>query len=152
MARSENVILTNMCLIYDGENILVQERTKKTWPGITFPGGHLEKDESIVESTIREIKEETNLDIKNPELCGVSHWTNLCGAWYITFCFKCNEFFGELKSSSEGKVFWIKKSELNNYPLAEDLLEMFRVIDDDLVSEFYSLRDKNEKEVLRKIL
>lgn len=31
MARSENVILTNMCLIYDGENILVQERTKKTW-------------------------------------------------------------------------------------------------------------------------
>ena len=68
MARSENVILTNMCLIYDGENILVQERTKKTWPGITFPGGHLEKDESIVESTIREIKEETNLDIKNPKL------------------------------------------------------------------------------------
>lgn len=152
MARSENVILTNMRLIYDGENILVQERTKKTWPGITFPGGHLEKDESIVESTIREIKEETNLDIKNPKLCGVSHWTNLCGARYITFCFKCNEFFGELKSSSEGKVFWIKKSELNNYPLAEDLLEMFRVIDDDLVSEFYSLRDKNEKEVLRKIL
>ena len=49
-------------------------------------------------------------------------------------------------------MFWIKKSELNNYPLAEDLLEMFRVIDDDLVSEFYSLRDKNEKEVLRKIL
>lgn len=148
----ENVILTNMCLVYKGDNILVQERTKKTWPGITFPGGHVEKDESIVNSVIREIKEETNLEIVNPKLCGISHWTNLCGARYITFCFKCNEFTGEIKSSSEGKVFWIKKDDLNNYPLAEDLLEMMKIMDDDSVFEFYSLRDDQEKELDRKFL
>ena len=148
----ENVILTNMCLVYKDDNILVQERTKKTWPGITFPGGHVEKDESIVNSVIREIKEETNLDIVNPKLCGISHWTNLCGARYITFCFRCNEFTGEVKSSNEGKVFWIKKNDLNSYPLAEDLLEMMKVMVDDNVSEFYSLRDEHEKEIVRKIL
>ena len=43
MARKENVIITNICLIYKDDEILVQERTKKDWPGITFPGGHVEK-------------------------------------------------------------------------------------------------------------
>ena len=72
MSKCETVVLTNMCMIYDDNgNILVQNRTKNTWPGITFPGGHVEKNESIVESTIREVKEETRLTIKNPQLGGV---------------------------------------------------------------------------------
>lgn len=56
----ERVELTNMCAIIDEKNkkVLVQER-KKTWPGLAFPGGHVEKGEAIVPSTIREIKEET---------------------------------------------------------------------------------------------
>jgi len=30
----------NMCMIYDDKgNILVQDRLKKDWPGVTFPGG-----------------------------------------------------------------------------------------------------------------
>ena len=45
MSKCETVVLTNMCMVYDDNgNILVQNRTKNTWPGITFPGGHVEKD------------------------------------------------------------------------------------------------------------
>ena len=67
----EKAEFTNMCMIYDGEgNILVQDRIK-SWCGIAFPGGHLELKESIVESVIREVKEETGLDISNLELCGI---------------------------------------------------------------------------------
>ena len=65
MAKKETVILTNMCLVYKGDQILVQNRKKNSWPGITFPGGHIEENESFVESTIREIKEETGLTISN---------------------------------------------------------------------------------------
>ena len=39
---------------------------RKDWPGFTFPGGHVEDDESIVDSVIREVKEETGLNIQNP--------------------------------------------------------------------------------------
>ena len=66
------IILTNMCLIEDAsKRILLQNRTKSDWPGLTFPGGHINKEETIEESIIREVKEETNLDIKNPKLIGI---------------------------------------------------------------------------------
>ena len=44
MSRREQVVLTNMCMIYDGKgNILVQDRLDPEWPGVTFPGGHVER-------------------------------------------------------------------------------------------------------------
>lgn len=55
----EKVILTNMCMITDGQRVLVQDRKSVKWPGVTFPGGHVEHGESIIFSAIREVKEET---------------------------------------------------------------------------------------------
>ncbi|HEM3670485.1 TPA: DNA mismatch repair protein MutT [Streptococcus suis] len=39
MSRTEQVILTNMCMITDGQRVLVQDRKSEKWPGVTFPGG-----------------------------------------------------------------------------------------------------------------
>lgn len=39
MSRREQVILTNMCMITDGQRVLVQERKSEKWSGFTFPGG-----------------------------------------------------------------------------------------------------------------
>ncbi len=44
MARTETVILTNMCMIYNGNKVLVQNKIDDDYSGITFPGGHVEKD------------------------------------------------------------------------------------------------------------
>lgn len=41
-------------------------------------------------------------------------------------------------SSSEGKVFWIKRSELGKYHLPESFEEMLRVFEEDSVGEMYS--------------
>lgn len=77
MSRQEQVILTNMCMIMDGQRILVQDRNSIKWSGITFPGGHVEQGESIVASVIREVKEETGLTVSHLELCGFQNWTDL---------------------------------------------------------------------------
>ena len=62
MSHEEKTILTNMCMVYDDQgNVLVEDRSKPEWPGITFPGGHVEHGESFVASVIREVKEETGL-------------------------------------------------------------------------------------------
>ena len=43
MDRTEAVTITNMCMIYDGSRVLVQEKIDGDYCGITFPGGHAKK-------------------------------------------------------------------------------------------------------------
>ena len=59
MERKEKVILTNMCMIFDGTKLLVQEKVGKGFKGITCPGGHVDENEPIVDSVIREVKEKS---------------------------------------------------------------------------------------------
>lgn len=138
MAKIENVVLTNMCMIYDGDKILVQDRLNPNWPGITFPGGHIEPKESFVESTIREVYEETGLRISNLQICGMKQWTQKDNSYrYIVIFYKTNTFTGELKSSDEGRVFWINRSEIGNYVVADGFMEMLEVFENDNLSENY---------------
>lgn len=54
--------------------MLLQNRTKHDWQGYTLPGGHGEPGESFVDAVIREMKEETGLDIKSLRLVGVKQF------------------------------------------------------------------------------
>ena len=138
MDRSERVVLTNMCMVCDGAgNVLVQDRLDPNWPGVAFPGGHVEPGESFVEAAIREVREETGLQIESPRLCGVKQFPTDDGTRYVLLFFKTNLFSGQLASSEEGEVFWIKRTELENYPLAMDFADMVRVFESDELSEFY---------------
>ena len=144
MRKTENVILTNMCMIYSGSKILVQDRLDPKWPGITFPGGHIEPGESFVKSTIREVKEETGLDISELKLCGIKQFTSEDNTYrYIVFFYKTDRFTGELKSSDEGKVFWIERSELDSYVLADGFDKMLEIFESDELSENYYYFDKD---------
>lgn len=127
--KYQKCILTNMCMVYKNEMILVVNRKKSDWPGISFPGGHVESNETILESVIREMKEETNLDIKNPKLCGIYEWKREETNRYIGFLYKTDEFEGKLKSNEEGELFRINKHDLNKYELSQDFDELFEIMD-----------------------
>ena len=138
MPRSEQAIFTNLCMVYDDcGNILVQNRRARDWPGICFPGGHVEPGESFVESVIREVREETGLTIEKPILCGTKQFQTEKGERYVVFFYKADRFSGELRSSNEGEVFWIPRKELNRYTLCTDFEDMVKVFEDDHLSEFY---------------
>ncbi|MFD2830954.1 8-oxo-dGTP diphosphatase [Corticicoccus populi] len=144
MSRSEKVILTNMCMIEDDSGkILIQNRAGKSWPGVTFPGGHIEYGESFVDAVVREVQEETGLTIRNPQLCGTKQFQTRNDERYIVLMYKTNEFSGEIQSSSEGEVSWINQSDLNSYTLANDFESMYEVMISNRLSEFYY--DRNSK-------
>ena len=151
MARRETVVLTNMCMVYDNQgNILVQDRLDPDWPGVTFSGGHVEPGESFTKAVIREVWEETGLTIEHPRLCGLKQFPEEDGTRYIVMLYKANQFSGELRSSCEGNVFWIKRGELENYPLPVSFDQMIRVFEDDSLGEQYVRWDGDE--FLRELL
>lgn len=138
MSRSEQAIFTNLCMVYDhAGNILVQDRVDPSWPGLCFPGGHVEPGESFVASVIREVWEETGLTIENPRLCGTKQFQTQKGERYVVFFYKTDIFSGELKSSDEGRVFWTPRNTLDQYTLCDDFLDMIKVFESDDLSEFY---------------
>ena len=135
MRKTEKCILTNICLVYDKNRILVVDRKKKDWPGLTFPGGHVEKDENFNDSVIREVKEETGLSIKNPILCGIEEFKTKDEDRYLMLYYKTNKFTGKIKSSKEGEVFWIDRKDLKKHKLSLDLERILKVMDSDELSE-----------------
>ena len=142
MSRIEKVEFTNMCMIYDKNKVVVIDRQKKDWPGITFPGGHVELGESFTDSVIREVNEETGLTIMSPQLCGIKDWCeNDCR--YIVLFYKTNKFSGNLESSDEGKVWWEAIENLPNLKLSNDMNDMLRVFLEDDLSEFFYYQKDN---------
>ena len=141
MSRTEEVELTNMCMICDGKgNVLVQDKKNHpTWHGWNFPGGHVEKGEYVTPSVIREMQEETGLLIENPRLCGIKEFHKLTdGKRYIVFLYAANQFSGELKSSDEGEIFWYPLAELySSDKLINGFREMLSVFTSDDISEVF---------------
>ena len=151
MARRETVVLTNMCMVYDNQgNILVQDRLDSDWPGVTFPGGHVEPGESFTKAVIREVWEETGLTIESPRLCGLKQFWEDDGTRYIVMLYKTDKFSGELRSSREGKMFWIRRSELEQYQLPAGFDQTICVFEDDGLGEQFVHEENGQ--VVRELL
>lgn len=144
MDRRENVTITNMCMIYEGTRVLVQDRINKNWTGITFPGGHVEKGESFADSVIREVFEETGLKINSPRLCGIKDWSNEDGSRYIVLFYKTDKFEGTLTSSDEGNVFWIELEEIKQMHLADGMDKMLDIFLNDDISEIFFYKENGK--------
>lgn len=149
MARTENVELTVLCLIHEGERILLQNRVKGDWRGYTLPGGHVEPGESIVDAVIREMKEETGLTVTSPKLCGIKQFPIPNGR-YLVFLFKADRFSGELASCAEGEVEWVDRNDLSRLETVDDFAQLLSVFDDDKRTEFLYVKNGENWDVVVK--
>lgn len=135
-----NLEITNMVMVQNpvtGE-VLVQNRVK-SWCGIAFPGGHAEPGESIYDSAVREIKEETGLDIQNLIPCGLMYWfNNQTQDKYFTYFYKTTEYSGSLlEATDEGSVFWVRLDALSGMKLAPNFGDYLPIFQADRYVEAY---------------
>ena len=109
----------NVCMIRNGDHVLLLNRTHDEFSGYIPPGGKVEFPESFVASAIREVKEETGLDVKNLKLKIVYEYVNPAkNERYIIFNYITDEFSGELlEMAREGKPEWFPISGLDRLPM-----------------------------------
>ena len=144
MARSEVVTITNMCMVYDGDKVLVQDKKDDDYAGITFPGGHVEKGESFTDAVIREVYEETGLKISAVQLCGIKDWQQKDGSRYMVLFYKTDKFEGTVTSSEEGDVYWISLDEMKQKKLADGMDKMLQVFLDANISEYFWYKENGQ--------
>lgn len=101
----------------EGDVLLV----KTYYGGWVFPGGQVEIGENLIDALIREIKEESGIDVTVSQLIGVysntSTYKGLDGVTDIPtkviFDFICKPVGGELCTSEEtSEVMWVAKDKV----------------------------------------
>ena len=110
---------TRAAIIQDGKILLVQE-SNKTW---SLPGGWCDVDQSVMENTIKEAREEAGLDITVDRLAAVldrkKHNLPVYAYNVCKFFFLCTAVGGEFAKNSETiDSGWFALDELP--PLAEE--------------------------------
>jgi 8-oxo-dGTP diphosphatase len=88
--------LTGGAVVFDSEQrILLKEDPLRGWE---LPGGHVERGETLPAAVIREVKEETGIDISIIKLCGISQdvKNNVCHTFWLA-----QHLGGQLTTCSE---------------------------------------------------
>jgi len=136
---------TTLCYIDNGDSYLMLHRVKKEndashgkWIGV---GGKCEADESPDECMLREVKEETGMEITEWHYRGIV--TFISDTWPNEYMhlFTATEWRGEADMSidDEGTLAWIKKAELMNLNLWEGDRIFLRLLLDEN-TPFFSLK------------
>lgn len=109
-------------LVEDFEgNILIVKTHHGGW---VFPGGQVEVGENLMDGVIREVKEESGIDVEVSHLIGV-YTNSAIYKWYdgvtdvptkVMFDFACKPIGGELCTSEEtSDCKWVAKEEVLEY-------------------------------------
>lgn len=87
------------------------------WNGL---GGKFELGETPETCVIREVKEESGLDIVAPKLKGFINFPNFkAGEDWFVFLYMAENFSGNLIESAEGELSWIENKKITELPLWE---------------------------------
>lgn len=122
--RANSVVPSTTAIVTDdsGRIALVKRKDNQLW---ALPGGGMELGESIEEGAVREVKEETGLDVEVVSLVGVYTNPRHVMAYddgevrqQFSLCFTTKLVGGELQFDDESTdIAWVSETELDEHPM-----------------------------------
>ncbi len=106
----------NICVLIDNDKLLLKFANRGISKGKwNFPGGHVEEGETLEESVIREIREETGLVLEQESLFyhgKIDKTINSDNTLHRIHVFSSRSFTGRIRDSEEGALMWFDKKSL----------------------------------------
>jgi len=119
-------------IICNGKILLEKRKGEPGRDKWTVPGGLVELGESAEQTVMREVKEETNLEVEQPELVDVVNSVITDENGKIKYHFVIVDYFVKLKGGTlkvaddAAELRWVEFSEVENYDLTRSFREFFR--------------------------
>ncbi len=111
----KQALLVVACLVKYKDKFLVIKRAEDPYKGLlSLPGGKIEYYEHPVQAALREVKEETGLDVTFDKMLGVMSEileTSEETRQFVIFITSCIAKTDKFVNSPEGELAWITKNE-----------------------------------------
>jgi len=120
-------------VILDGDQILLEKRKNSPGKGKwAVPGGLVELGEEVEQAVIREVKEETGLEVYEPRLVDVVNYVSLGEKGGVIYHYVILDYLVTVKSgnpkaaSDADALKWVPFNEVEEYDLTESFRLFFR--------------------------